>query len=135
MPVTLETYNAAKLEPAEYPHDARIDAAQFGPSLTIAKGTVLGKKTADSKLYAYNDALSDGTEVAVAISVYDVKTDASGNHYLGTDAVPSGFNLPHKDASIYIAGVFRTADLTGWNAAALADFKARTLPSGFIRIP
>jgi hypothetical protein len=135
MPVTLETYNAAKLEPAEYPQDARIDAAQLAPSTTYARGTVLGKVTATNKLAAYNNALATGVETAVAILVYDVVTDADGNHYLGTNAVASSTNLPHKDASVYVAGVFDEDDLTGWDANALADFQARRLPSGFIRIP
>lgn len=135
MPTTLNTYLVDKLEPAEYPHDARIDAAQLAPSLTLASGTVLGKITATGKLAAYNNVLTNGTETAVAILVYDTATDASGNHYLGNTATPGRDNLPHKDTSIYIAGVFRTTDLTGYDAAAATDFHARVLPSAFIRIP
>jgi hypothetical protein len=132
---TISTTSAAKLEPAEYPQDARIDAAQLAPSLDLAAGTLLGKITATNKLAAYNDSLTNGVETAVAILVYDTSTDASGNHYLGDSDVPSEVNLPHKDCSIYVAGVFRTTDLTGYNAAALADFQGRLLPSGFLRIP
>lgn len=135
MPVTLQTYNAAKCEPAEYPHDARIDAAMLGPSLTLAAGTVLAKKTSDNKLYAYSTSLTDGRGVAVAILVYATATDSDGNHYLGASATPSESNLPHRDCSIYVAGVFRTTDLTGWDSDAATDLHARTLPSGFVRIP
>lgn len=136
MPVTLNTYNnGTKLEPAEFPQDARLDAAQLGDSLTLAAGTVLGKKTADNKLYAYNDSLTNGLQTAVAILVYATATDASGNHYTGDSATPSDTNLPHRDCSIYIAGTFRTTDLTGYDANAGTDLHARTLPSGFIRIP
>ncbi len=135
MPVTLSTFNATKLEPAEFPQDARIDAAQLGASLTLAAGTVLGKVTATNKLAAYNDTLTNGTQVAVGILVYATCTDASGNHYLGATATASEANLPHKDASVYIAGTFRTTDLTGYDAAALADLQGKALPSGFIRIP
>jgi len=53
MPTQLQSYNPVKLEPIMFPQDARLDAGRFGASLTIAKGTVLGKKTSDSKLYAY----------------------------------------------------------------------------------
>lgn len=135
MPTTLSTLNASKLEPAEFPQDARIDAAQLGPSLTLAAGTVLGKKTSNNKLYAYLDSATDGTQTAVAILVYAVVTDASGNHFLGTNATASEWNLPHKDTSIYVAGTFRTTDLAGYDAAAGTDFHARVLPSAFIRIP
>jgi hypothetical protein len=135
MPVTLETYNPAKLEPAEYPQDARIDAMQLAPSTTYARGTVLGKITATNKGAAYDNSLTNGVGTAVAILVYDVITDADGNHYLGTNAVASSVNLPHKDASVYVAGVFDTDDLTGWDSNAATDLHARTLPSGYVRIP
>lgn len=135
MPTTLETFNPAKLEPVTFPEDARIDAAMLGASLTLAKGTLLGKRTSDSKLYAYDDTKTDGTQTAVAILVHDVKTDASGNHYLGTNAVASTTNLPHRDTSVYVAGCFDTTELTGYDAAAKADFGARLLPSGWLRIP
>jgi len=135
MPVTLETLSPIKLEPAVYPQDARIDAAILGVSLTLGKGTVLGKRTSDNKLYAYDDTKTDGTNVACGILVYDTKTDASGNHYLGTDAVASTTNLPHRDCSVYVAGCFDTTELTGYDAAALADFHGRLMPSGYLRIP
>ena len=135
MPVTLETWNAAKLEPASFPQDARVDAAKLAPSLTLARGTVLGKITATGRLAAYNNANANGTETAVAILVHDVATDASGNHYLGSSATASSTNLPRQDTSIYVAGVFDTTELTGWDANAATDFQARTLPSGYVRIP
>lgn len=134
MPVTLDTHIATKLEPAEYPQDARLDAAQLAPSLTLAAGTVLGKITATNKLAAYNDSATNGTQTAVAILVYATRTDADGNHYYGSTSTASRDNLPHKDCSIYTAGVFRTTDLTGYDAAAGADLQVRTLPSGFVRL-
>jgi hypothetical protein len=133
MPVTLDTYLPSKLEPAEFPEDARIDAARLGASLTLAKGTLLGKRTSDNKHYAYDDTKTDGTERAVGILVYDTITDASGNHYTGTSATASAINLPHADCSVYVAGTFDTTELTGYNAAALADFQGYLLPSGYIR--
>jgi hypothetical protein len=135
MPTQLETWNVSKLEPASFPEDARIDAARLGVSLTLARGTVLGKKTADSKLYAYDTEAIDGTETPVAILVYDTVTDAAGKHYVGTSAVASSLNLPHNDAQVYVAGVFNEADLTGWDAGAAAALFARQLPSGAWRIP
>jgi hypothetical protein len=135
MPTTLATYNAAKLEPASFPQDARMDAASLAPSLDLAAGTVLGKITATGKLAAYSTSLTNGLGVAVAILAYDTSTDADGKHYLGDSDVPSETNLPHNDCQVYVAGTFRTTDLTGYDADALADFNGRVLPSGFIRIP
>jgi hypothetical protein len=135
MPTTLSTFNPTKLEPIEFPEDARIEAVVMGASLTVARGTVLGKVTATNKHAAYNDALTNGVEVATCIAVYDFVTDASGNVYLGTSAVASEMNLPHATAPVYVAGVFNSSELTGWNAAAAVDFHARLLPSGYYRIP
>jgi hypothetical protein len=135
MPTTLNTTIVDKLEPAEFPEDARIDAAQLAPSLTLASGTVLGKVTATGKLAAYNNSLTNGVETAVAILVYDTWTDSSGNHYFNGGSTASRDNLPHKDCSIYIAGTFRTTDLTGYDSNAGVELHARVLPSGFIRIP
>lgn len=135
MPTTLDTFNPTKLEPVSFPECAKIDAVRLGVSLTLARGTVLGKRTSDSKHYAYNDSLTDGTEAATCILVYDVVTDANGKVYLGTNAVASTFNLPHELASVYVAGVFDTTELTGYNAAAKADLHGRLLPSGWLSIP
>ena len=135
MPVQIETWNAAKLEPVSFPEDARLDSVCLAPSLSLTKGTLLGKITSTGRLAAYNDALATGVEVAVAILQHDVSTDASGNHYLGTSAVASSMNLPQASTPAYVAGVFDITELTGWNAAAAADLHARILPSGHYRIP
>lgn len=135
MPTQLETYNPAKLEPVSFPEVAKIDAVRMGASLTVTKGTVLGKKTSDNKHYAYNDSLTNGTETATCIAVYDFVTDANGKVYLGTSAVASSVNLPHETAPVYVAGVFDTTELTGWDSAAKTDLHGRTLPSGYVSIP
>ncbi len=135
MPTTLEILNPAKLEPVEFPQDARLDAVILGNSLTLAKGTLLGKRTSDNKHYAYNDALTDGTNVATCILVHDVVTDSSGNHFLGTNSTASSFNLPTRDTSVYVAGCFDTTELVGYDAAGKTDLGGRILPSGWLRIP
>jgi hypothetical protein len=132
----LSTYTAANiLQPKQRPEDARQDAGVFGVSLTLAKGTVLGKKTSDGKLYAYNDSLTNGTEVAVGILMQSIITDSSGNVFYGDSATAGEFNPPHETAAYWQSGIFDTADLTGYDAAALVDFKGRVLANGFILIP
>lgn len=127
MPTLISTTTPDSLEPAIFPELARTIAAELAPSLTLAKGTVLGKITATGKLAAYNDSLTNGVEVAVAILKFAVVTDSSGNAYFSDSDVASPINLPHREVPVYIAGCFATADLTGYDANALADFKGRVL--------
>jgi hypothetical protein len=132
---TLEQYANSKLTPVQDPQDARWTAGVFGPSLTLAAGTVLGKKTADGKLYAYVDANADGTQTAVGYLMYAINTDASGQAYLGGSATASSLNPPFTTAPYFYAGTFDPADLTGNDAAANTDLKVTTLqPSGYLRI-
>lgn len=132
----LSTFTAANiLQPKQRPEDARQDAGAFGASLTLAKGTVLGKKTADNKLYTYVDANVDGTGVAVGFLMISIITDASGNIFYGDSAVANETNPPHETAPFWQSGIFDTADLTGYDAAALADLKGRVLANGYILIP
>lgn len=53
MVTTIETFGMNPLTPAMFPDQARSFAGSFGASLTLAKGTVVAKKTSDSKIYAY----------------------------------------------------------------------------------
>jgi hypothetical protein len=135
MPITLDTYNADHLEPAIYPETAFTIAAKLGASGTYVKGQVLAAYTPDGKLYAYDNTNTSGLEKAVAILKHDVVTDAAGNHYLGTNAVPSSVNLPLTDVPVYIAGCFLESDLTDYDADTAADFNARDLLNGIISIP
>ncbi len=133
MPTTLNTYSFDKLEPKEFPELAAVDAVKFGASLTLAKGTVLGKKTSDDKHYAYNDSLTNGTNVATCILMCAIKTDSSGNVYFGDSATAAIDNLPHAEAPVYIAGVFDTDDLTGYDAAAKTDLGGHLTPAGWLK--
>jgi hypothetical protein len=237
MPATLEQYTNNRLQPAQYPQDARWTAGAFGASLTVAAGTCLGKKTSDGLLYAYaqpnvvqtlaitgtlsagsfrltvvdkdgkekvtnaiayNGANSDiqtaldaitaanaivvggtfatantftfsgtnyaakpqglvavdisaltgatgatlsetttlpGTETGVGIAMYDFVTDAVGLCYFGTSTTGSSLNTPMQTMPYFVAGTFDPADLTGYDAAFLADVKGRLLANGFVHIP
>lgn len=135
MPTTLETWSNNRLTPAQYPEDARWTAGRFAVSQTIAAGTLLGKVTSGGLLKAYNDANSDGTQTAVGICMYDIVTDSSGNVFLGTSGTASSLNQPlGKTAPYFVTGTFDTADLTGYDAAGLADLNGKVLANGFIKI-
>lgn len=117
----IRTFTNQKLEPFIYPQDARTHNVKFGNSLTIAKGTLVGAITATGLWGAYNNALSNGLEVARGIAMFDFKTTSAGKVQLisGSD-VPEwleNFEL----TPIYIKGYFRVGDLTCLDAAAVVD--------------
>ena len=69
---------------------------------------------------AYNDGHSDGTQVAKAILQYDICTDAAGLVTYGQTA-PNEFGIKYPYAPAYFNGAFKTSELTGLDAAAVAD--------------
>jgi hypothetical protein len=132
MPLVTQAYTGLKLEPFEDPEGAVTDSVPFGASLTIARGTVLGIKTADSLFYAYADANSDGTQTAKAIAMFDMTTDGSGNVTIGNDWASTS-----KSGPVYKAGTFRTTELTGLDAAGVVDLGrlvSGTAADGVLRI-
>lgn len=136
MPQTIEQFTNDRLLPKSFPEKALKMSGAFGANLTLAKGTALGIKTSDGKLYAYVDANSDGTGVCVGFLEIAIKTDANGLVYLGNVAASASNRLtPLNESSYFIAGVFDTADLAGYDAAALADLKGRVLRGTLIYIP
>jgi head decoration protein D len=134
MPINTLTFTAQKLEPFNYPEHAEKAPIKLAPSLTLTKGTVLGRITASDLWAAYNNALATGVEVARAILMYDVVTDAQGNHFYGAQA-SSEHGEAHSHAPAYISGNFRAADLVGLDAAAVTDFAARLIYGDTIADP
>ena len=112
-----DTFSTQKLEPAFRADLAVVIGVPIGNSLTIAKGTVLGKVTSGGKYAAYNDANSNGTEVARAIAQYDMTSDGSGNVTITNERGSTVSKL----APVYVEGYFRTEDLTGLDANGAAD--------------
>jgi hypothetical protein len=138
MPQALDTISMLGLQPAQYPEDARWTAGRFAPSLTLAAGTFVGKITASGLLKNYDNAAVDGSDVAVGILKFPIKTDANSRVFFitgATAAVETDTIHSQNTAPYFISGVFDPADLTGSDAPGLVDLKASTLPSGFIRIP
>lgn len=103
------------LTPVQMPQDARMDAADFAPSLTFVAGQALGRKSSDNLLYPLVSGASDGTQTFVAFAAMSVKTDANGKIYAvtGSDtAVAHPFAMPMSTAPIYTKGTFDPKDLT-----------------------
>jgi hypothetical protein len=136
MLTTLEVYASTNmLQPKQRPEDARQDAGAFAPNLTLAKGTLIGKRTADGLLYAYITSATGGEQTAIGILMYTIKTNASGQVFFSDSTGASVLNTPHQTAPYWQSGIFDTADLTGYDAAGLADMGGRVLANGFILIP
>jgi hypothetical protein len=75
----------------------------------LAAGTALGMKTSDKKYYAYNNANSDGTQVARGILRRPVDTGTVVN--AAADQV----------SNIVIQGILKYSMLVGVDAAGLTD--------------
>lgn len=80
----------------------------------LPAGTVLGRKTADKLWYVYNNAHSDGTEVARGILRKTVNTA------LATVDAVVGYQ-----ANIVVAGIVKNSKVSGADSAAIVDLAAR----------
>lgn len=109
MPVLTQGKNPLEFvlyeDDADYSRETVTVAAAAG---AMVPGTLVGKITASGKYAAYNNSASDGTEVAAGIVAY---------------AVP---DLAADQKAVIFArhAIVRAADLTGADAAGLADLKA-----------
>lgn len=104
-----------RLMPYRNPDQAQTEAFQFAPNLTIAKGTVCGFITASKLTKQYANANVDGSEVAKVIAVYSFTTDANGKVSF------TGDTTKRDTAPCYTGGDFLESELTGLDAAAIAD--------------
>ena len=145
MPTTpINVYSVQKLEPLFDPDYARQRAAGIGPSLTIARGTLLGEVSATPGVFApYAGTNTDGTQTPKLICAYDITTDSSSNVTLSATAGQTGAFAPGdagKTVPTYVSGVFRSSDLFGLDANALSALGARfeqgaLSTGGIVRIP
>jgi hypothetical protein len=109
MPTITQSKNLGDLLKYEAPNLYSRDTATVSSGQNLQLGTVLGRKTADGKLYALNPSASDGTQTAVGVLATD--TDAT---LIDRDAIliarhaivarkaliwPSGITAPQKAAA------------------------------------
>lgn len=120
------TFQNTKLEPARA-CDARTESVPFGASLTIVKGTIIGRTNSTNKWGAYSDAdTTTGLGVAKGVAQYSFVTDSNGNVFFGTSAA-SEQGAYDLTAPIYVSGDFFVADLIGLDAAGLADLQGHLI--------
>lgn len=88
-----------------------------GTAATLAIAHTTPGRAVGGEYRAYDDALADGTNIAKCVLQYDTTVTPNGKHYLYGDKT----SRADLSAPVYIKGYFRTADLTGIDAAAVAD--------------
>jgi hypothetical protein len=109
---------------------------KLAPSLTLARGTILGELSgASAGTYAaYSSAATNGAQTPKLILAYESTSDASNNVTLGP-ANDLGLTRPY--ALAYGGGVFKCEDLTGLDANALSVMQGQlirgTISAGIVR--
>lgn len=89
-----------------------------GAAPTVASVNTTPGRTIGGVLKAYNDANADGSETAVALCAMDGVVDTFGFHAFGGGDLGTQMQLT---APVFIRGTFKTKELTGLDAAAVAD--------------
>ena len=124
-------FRPLQLLPFKYPARALTDAYQPAPSLTVARGTIMGQITATGLVTPYAAANTDGSQVPLGPVMYDFTTDVNSLITLGSGTgtgVSFGIAQPHDvSIPIYLCGIFLEADLTGLDAGAVTALKAREM--------
>lgn len=113
-----------KLEPAYAPELAKTQAYKV-KSGSYVKGTVCGMVNNTGAMGAYATGNSDGTETAVCIAVYDMYSDGTNVSLTDDGALLPGET--RQNAPFYVSGFFECGELTGLDAAGVADMSARLI--------
>lgn len=132
MSLNTDTYAAAGLVPYAEAEEAVTESVPFAASLTLAKGTVVGYKTADGKWAAYASGNADGTQVPRGILQYAITTDGSGKVTVSNEK-----GVTYDTAPVFVEGIFRTTELTGLDANAvglLGRLLAGTAADGVLKL-
>lgn len=109
--------NTNQVYPFFRAEEAHILNVKLAPSLTLAKGTILGEVSATPGTFkAYASGNTDGSQIPKLILTQSSVTDASSNV---TRAGEHGATYKHAPA-YFPKGTWRSQDLTGLDANALA---------------
>lgn len=133
----ITTFSGKKLEPFYRPDLAREQAVKLPASVTLARGTMLGEKSATPGTFgAYASGNSDGTERCKGILAFDCVSNASGKIAHTTDGTTGELGEVLESTPAYFGGIFKTSELTGLDENALEDLGGKlisgTLADGVI---
>lgn len=126
MPVTSEINwsLASRVMPCRWPELAReMSVNLYGAPMTgtdYDQGTVLGQITMSGLFAEYATANMDGTQTARAILEYACHVSPTGEITL-----PGEWGGTVPAAPVYIAGYFRTEELTGLDSGGIGDLAGR----------
>jgi hypothetical protein len=118
MPTTATlSFSQDRIQPARAPEHA-VPWNYALVSGTYAKGTLIGRVTATGYYGPYNNAASDGTEVARAILEYACVVDSA---HLVTIGAGSEWGQTLPTAPAYVGGYFACEDIPNLDASAVTD--------------
>lgn len=125
MPTTsVLDFTVGKLEPAYAPELAKTDVFKVAAGEYDA-GTVCGIVSSTGAAKAYADGNNDGSETAKIIAMYDMYSDGTNVSLTSGSALLDGET--RTAAPFYICGFFDCSELTGLDANAIVDMKARLI--------
>jgi len=105
--------------------------AVFNKTHAASGVAVSGAAMTGTGMYGvYADANADGTGVAKCLLKHAVATDTSGQISLGTSSTGGPQGEKSLDTPAYFGGSFKCSELTGLDAAALADLQAHLMHGG-----
>lgn len=91
------------------------------PNLDLEAGTILAQQTSTQRFGAFNPLANDGLQVPVGILKYHIQTNDAGDitgRYFGIFGL--GLDCGPKYTNMYVSGFFRTQELRGDVASAIA---------------
>lgn len=106
-----KTFTYDYLQPAQSPELADVIRVKLKASTVFPKGCLLGEIGTTGVFGPYDNAASDGTEVAKLLLKYPCATDASNNITYGGASGGGEWGESEKQAPAYYVGVFFGADL------------------------
>lgn len=124
MPATAQdTYAIAtnRLDPVLKAEEAILININIVPSQMLARGTVMGELTATPGTFKpYASGNVDGSQIPKGVLQYALTTDGGGNITIANE-----FGIAQKAAPMYVSGIFKTTDLAGLDANAVAVLQGR----------
>ena len=124
---------AGILQPAQEPGDARQDAVQWTPSITVSAGDIIAIHSGTKKAIRYVAGGANETGIGKGLAMYSFVTDANGLVFISGSTTASPINTGDLTSPIWKTGIFDVGDVKiGGVAAVLADIETAFGDRGFV---